>query len=263
MIYAFNDLHYRNDLWDFLKETALTCNDPWLWMGDFNVVLSHIERLGGNTTEAEMEFFQECVSLCGMEDIQATGALYNWSNKQAPADRVYSRLDRVMENQEWMDLYGHYVAHFHPEGMFDHCPCTIVDRKIEIGRRRSFKYFNMWGKADSFLRDVVSVWGKSYSGTKMFILIKKLKALKPLLKGLNRSCFSDIENSTNLASSLLERIQKQIVDEPANTDLIQQEMELSAELKELISTKDSFLTQKAKIQWSIEGDLNILISIML
>ncbi|XP_074302885.1 uncharacterized protein LOC141637220 [Silene latifolia] len=161
-----------------------------------------------------------------------------------------------MGNQEWMELYGDYVAHFHPEGMFDHCPCTVVDRDIEIGGRRSFKYFNMWGKADSFLSDVAAVWGRSYSGTKMFSLIKKLKALKPVLKGLNMSCFSDIENSTSIASALSESIQKQIVDEPGNFDLIQQEMELSAELKELISARDSFLTQKAKIQWSIEGDLN-------
>ncbi|XP_074266041.1 uncharacterized protein LOC141588501 [Silene latifolia] len=203
-----------------------------------------------------MEFFQECVSLCAMEDIKATGALYTWSNKQAPADRVYSRLDRAMGNQEWMELYGDYVAHFHPEGMFDQCPCTVVDKNIEIGGRRSFKYFNMWGKADSFLSYAAAVWGRSYSGTKMFSLIKKLKALKPVLKGLNRSCFSDIENSSSIASALLESIQKQIVDEPGNFDLIQQEMELSAELKGLISARDSFLTQKAKIQWSIEGDLN-------
>ncbi|XP_074289089.1 uncharacterized protein LOC141614230 [Silene latifolia] len=234
MIYAFNDLYDRNALWDFLKETAKFCTDPWLWMGDFNAVLSPIERLGGNTTEEEMEFFQECVSLCGMEDIQATGALYTWSNMQAPADRVNSRLDRAMGNQEWMELYGDYVAHFHPEAMFYHCPCIVVDRNIEIGGRRSFKYFNMWGKAETFISEVATVWGRSYNGTKMFCLIKKLKALKPVLKGLNRSCFSDIENSTSIASTLLENLQKQLVDEPGNLEIIQQEMELATELKELI-----------------------------
>ncbi|XP_074291833.1 uncharacterized protein LOC141618640 [Silene latifolia] len=248
MIYAFNDLYDRNALWDFLKETANFCTGPWLWMGDFNDVLSPIERLGGNKTEAEMEFFKECVSLCGMEDIQATGALYTWSNKQAPVDRVYSRLDRAMGNQEWMELYGDYVAHFHPEGMFDHCPCTVVDRNIEIGGRRSFKYFNMWGKAETFISEVATVWGRSYSGTKTFRLIKKLKALKPVLKSLNRPCFSEIENSTSIVSTLLENLQKQLMDEPGNLEIIQQEMELATELKELISARDSFLTQKAKIQ---------------
>ncbi|XP_074310444.1 uncharacterized protein LOC141646456 [Silene latifolia] len=132
VIYAFNDLMERTILWKFLKDTASTCNLPWLWVGDFNTVLSPIERLGGNTTDAEMEHFQECVSLCEMEDIKATGALFTWSNKQAPTDRVYSRLDRAMGNPEWMSHYGEYMAHFHPEGMFDHCPCTIVDRKVEF-----------------------------------------------------------------------------------------------------------------------------------
>ncbi|XP_074266650.1 uncharacterized protein LOC141589929 [Silene latifolia] len=46
------------------------------------------------------------------------------------------------------------------------------------------------------------------------------------------------------------------MDKPGDTDPIQQEMELSAELREFISARDSFLTQKAKIQWPIEGDLN-------
>ncbi|XP_074277270.1 uncharacterized protein LOC141600911 [Silene latifolia] len=98
VIYAFNDLMERTILWKFLKETASTCTMPWLWVGDFNTVLSPIERLGGNTTDAEMEHFQECVSLCEMEDIKATGALFTWSNKQAPTDRVYSILDRAMGN---------------------------------------------------------------------------------------------------------------------------------------------------------------------
>ncbi|XP_074297736.1 uncharacterized protein LOC141628498 [Silene latifolia] len=76
----------------------------------------------------------------------------------------------------------------------------------------------------------------------MFAVVKKLKALKHVLKQLNKSCFSDIENSTSIASTLSEKIQKDLVDRPGDADLIQQEMELSA--------------QKAKVQWSLEGDLN-------
>ncbi|XP_074288586.1 uncharacterized protein LOC141613742 [Silene latifolia] len=200
--------------------------------------------------------FQECVSLCGMEDINATGALYTWSNKQEPTARVYSRLDRAIGNQEWLDEFGDYMAHFHPEGLFDHCPCTVVNRKAEFDGRRSFKYFNMWGAADSFKAQVASVWQQKYKGTRMFSVVKKLKALKPVLKKLNTTCFSDIENSTTIASRVLEEIQEKLVDNPGDTDLIQQELDLSVELKGLINARDSFLTQKAKLQWSLEGDLN-------
>ncbi|XP_074315399.1 uncharacterized protein LOC141651594 [Silene latifolia] len=150
MIYAFNGLYERVELWNTLKGISVTCTEPWLWLGDFNTVLSPIERLGGNTTDAEMEHFQDCVSICGMEDIPATGALFTWSNKQDPCDRVYNRLDRVMGNQEWLDRFDTSLAHFHPEGLFDHCPCTIVDKKAEIGGKKSVKYFNIWVTAPSF-----------------------------------------------------------------------------------------------------------------
>ncbi|XP_074277563.1 uncharacterized protein LOC141601198 [Silene latifolia] len=205
--------HKGGRIWIMWKPTgvAQSCTEPWLWMGDFNTVLSPIERLGGSTTDAEMEHFQECVSLCCMEDLAATGALFTWSNKQEPGDRVYSGLDRAMGNTEWIDKFGDLVPHFHPEGLFYHCPCTLVDRKTNLGGKRSFKYFNMWGSAATFHSDVSSVWNRQFKGTKMFAVVKKLKALKPVLKQLNKSCFSDIENSTSIAGTVLEHIQKELV----------------------------------------------------
>ncbi|XP_074289264.1 uncharacterized protein LOC141614416 [Silene latifolia] len=223
MIYTSNDLHEKVKLWDFLKQVATNCTDPWLWLGDFNTVLSPVERLGGHTTEIEMEQFQEFVSLCCMDDISATGALYTWSNKQAASDKVYSRLDRAMGNLEWMAMNGDYIAHFHP---------------------------------GDFKSSVLSVWRRAYPGTKMFGIIKKLKALKPILKKLNSACFSNIENTTAIASLALTNVQQALVDNPADLNLLQQELDLACDLKELTVARDSFLSQKAKIQWSIEGDLN-------
>ncbi|XP_074318739.1 uncharacterized protein LOC141655563 [Silene latifolia] len=195
-------------------------------LGEFNAVLSPIGRLGGNTSDAEMQHFQDCVSICGMEDIPATGALFTC------------------------------VAHFHPEGLFDHCPCTVMDRNIKLGGRKNFKYFNIWGSAPSFKNIVADVWKQSIRGTKMFVVIKKLKVLKPALKQLNKACFSDIENNTNIASIALEKLQKELVLNPGDVELMQQEMDLAKDLREMILARDSFLVQKAKVQWSLEGDLN-------
>ncbi|XP_074319673.1 uncharacterized protein LOC141656618 [Silene latifolia] len=208
MIYAFNGLYERVELWNILKGISADCTDPWLWLGDFNTVLSPFERLGGNTYDADMEHFQDCVSICGMEDIPATGALFTWSNKQNSCDRVYSRLDRVIGNQEWLDIFGTSLAHFHPEGLFDHCPCTIMDKSAEIGGKKSFKYFNMWGAAPTFKDFVAMSWATEYRGTKIMAL---------------------------------ETIQKALVGNPGDAELLQQEVDLSHELKELIAVRDSFL----------------------
>ncbi|XP_074314061.1 uncharacterized protein LOC141649266 [Silene latifolia] len=256
MIYAFNGLEERVALWNTLKEISLDCTAPWLWLGDFNTVLSPVERLGGNTTDAEMQHFQDCVSICGMDDIPSSGALFTWSNKQNPVDRVYSRLDRAMGNQAWLDDFGDNYAYFHPEGLFDHCPCTVLTTHSTFGGRKNFKYFNMWGSASQFKNIVENVWSIHFQGTKMFSVIKKLKALKPALKSLNKYCFSDIENITTIATVALENIQKKLVENPGDIVLLQQEMYMAHDLKELISARDSFLIHKAKVQWSLEGDLN-------
>ncbi|XP_074297209.1 uncharacterized protein LOC141627911 [Silene latifolia] len=90
----------------------------------------------------------------------------------------------------------------------------------------------------------------------MFQVVKKLKALKPVLKNINKECFSDIEYSTSIVSVLLDRIQKNLIDNPGHIELMQQEYDTTDELRELIAARDSFLMQKAKVQWSLEGDLN-------
>ncbi|XP_074315426.1 uncharacterized protein LOC141651622 [Silene latifolia] len=236
MIYASNDLHERVELLDFLNQVAT------------NYLVETLLRLKWNSFKN--------VSLYVVWMIFRTGALYTWPNKQAASDRVYSRLDRAMGNLEWMAMYGDYIAHFYPEALFDHCPCTVVHMRADLGGKRNFKYFNMWGTAAEFKPSVLHVWSRSFPGTKMFGVIKKLKALKPVLKRLNTACFSDIENTTTIASLALANIQQALVDNPVDVNLIQQELDLARDLKELTVARDSFLSQKAKVQWSIEGDLN-------
>ncbi|XP_074265974.1 uncharacterized protein LOC141588430 [Silene latifolia] len=187
MVYAYNDGTERRDLWQKLEVIAGQCTGPWAVTGDFNTVITPAERLGANTKQADMD----------ME----------------PNTRVFSRLDRFMVNQEWLNQFPNMVAHFHPEGLFDHYPCTVSNVAQGDGRRASFKYFNMWGKAPSFLPIITEEWQKIYPGHKMFAVIKKLKALKPALKWLNRDCYADIENSTAIVEAKLNAIQVQLAQD--------------------------------------------------
>ncbi|XP_074288685.1 uncharacterized protein LOC141613841 [Silene latifolia] len=157
MIYAFNDGSERVELWNWLKSFAMQCNGPWALAGDFNTVIHPEERMGGQTRQEDMEDFLNCLGLCGMTDIPATGAFYTWNNKQDAEHRKYSRLDRFLINQEWVERIPDMVAHFHPEGLLDHTPCVVSNRKLNNGNARSFKYFNMWSSAPAFLPTVKEV----------------------------------------------------------------------------------------------------------
>ncbi|XP_074291998.1 uncharacterized protein LOC141618828 [Silene latifolia] len=219
----------RVDLWRWLKDFAHTCNDPWALAGDFNTVLSPTERLGGQTRDNDMDDFLDCVTACGMIDIQATGAFFTWTNEQDAEHRKYSRLDRFLVNSAWLTEYPDMVGHFHPEGLFDHNPCVVSNRNLGVTRNKSFKYFNMWGQASTFISRVNEVWDKNINGTKMFCIVKKLKGLKDVLKELNKECYSDIELKTGEAEAVLAAIQTRRID-PMNPSVINQEKEAMGKL---------------------------------
>ncbi|XP_074265677.1 uncharacterized protein LOC141588121 [Silene latifolia] len=110
MVYGFNKSHEREDLWHALNSLGNCMRDPWLVMGDFNNVLFMDERIGSTITDAE-------------------------NNKQAGEARVYSRIDRIMANDQWVLEGPEGSISFLSEGLYDHSPCFPmfqVVKKLKI-----------------------------------------------------------------------------------------------------------------------------------
>ncbi|XP_074290596.1 uncharacterized protein LOC141617312 [Silene latifolia] len=202
-----------------------------------------------------MEPFRDCVTDCGVIDIVATGSLFTWNNKQKPEERIYSRLDRVLVNKAWCDHLPDLFAQFQPEGLYDHTPCIVSSSKHVKGRR-SFKYFNMWGRAKEFIPLVRSSWHKPVTGTPMFRLVKKLESLKSVLRQLNRKRYNDIQTAASVKKRQVEEYEAQLGRDPTDMQLRRNEYEAVQQLKELSVARDSFLSQKAKHRWIKEGDSN-------
>ncbi|XP_074283121.1 uncharacterized protein LOC141607666 [Silene latifolia] len=236
----------RLSLWENLRKFA-TPSTPWAIAGDFNTVISPDERLGAATKQEDMETFVDCISDCGMTDIHATGAYFTWNNKQDHNHRKYSKIDRFLINNEWLDAFPDMNAHFHPEGIMDHTPCVIRNTKLDGRRKSSFKYLNMWSTAPDFLKTVKHIWSLQIHGSKMFGLVKKLKALKGDLRDLNQKCFSDVELRASQAINTLEEIQLQIEEHYDSNDLITREIQALQEVNYWTKARESFLQQKAKV----------------
>ncbi|XP_074314279.1 uncharacterized protein LOC141649489 [Silene latifolia] len=161
-----------------------------------------------------------------------------------------------MANQDWLNQFPDMVAHFYPAGLFDHSPCVVHNSMLQTTRRASFKFFNMWTQAPSFIKIVQEGWQEVFYGQKMFIVVKKLKHLKSKLKELTKECYFDIENNACIAEKELNDIQLQLDTDPRNESFIREEIKLAAELRDLNLARESFLKQKAKTQWLEHGDSN-------
>ncbi|XP_074299402.1 uncharacterized protein LOC141630493 [Silene latifolia] len=124
-VYGFNKAADKKQLWKSLREYNLVMDGAWLIGGDFNNVLYANERIGSEITLAEVQPFLDCVNDCKITDMKVVGSFYTWNNKQDVLTRVYSRIDRALINDDWLDAFPDAYAHFMTEGTFDHSPCVI------------------------------------------------------------------------------------------------------------------------------------------
>uniref|UniRef100_A0A803QQC4 Reverse transcriptase domain-containing protein n=1 Tax=Cannabis sativa TaxID=3483 RepID=A0A803QQC4_CANSA len=148
VIYASNKRLERKRLWRDIYE--LNTSQRWCLMGDFNEILAKEERIGLRVSSWPDGDFLQCVNCCNLEDIKSNGNFFAWTNKQHGEDRIFSKIDRVLSNQD--------------------------------------------------------IWSRQVNGSKMFLVVMKLKSLKTVLKDINRDDFSDLQGVVHEAKVRLEEI---------------------------------------------------------
>lgn len=58
-------------------------------------------------------------------EIGVHGPFFTWSNKQEGINQVFSKIDRILCNDDRIHIMGNTSATFLTEGISDHCPCVI------------------------------------------------------------------------------------------------------------------------------------------
>lgn len=91
-------------------------------LGDFNCVLNTDERVSSAVRLNEIAAFKDCMNDCKMQDIKSSGNFFTWNNKHEGNKSVFSKLDRVLANEEWLETYDNAEVCYMNEGDFDHCP---------------------------------------------------------------------------------------------------------------------------------------------
>uniref|UniRef100_A0A803QBL1 Reverse transcriptase domain-containing protein n=1 Tax=Cannabis sativa TaxID=3483 RepID=A0A803QBL1_CANSA len=225
-------------------------------MGDFNDILPKEERIGKRVRFSTSTEFVDCIAHCRLEDVKFSGSFYTWCNKQFGDDRIYSKIDRVLANQQWMAVHPTAEVIFMNEHAFDHTPAVLNFRNNVIGGRKPFKYFSMWESHPGYDEIIQQQWQQHFNGTLMFRIVSKLKGIKTVLRELNKNYYSDICAQECLAKAKLDECQALLQQQPLNENLHQQEKELRANYTNVFKSYMSFLQQKAKLNWARAGDEN-------
>lgn len=96
-VYGSPILTIRLELWQRLRTLKPSTNCCWFIAGDFNVVLTQIDKKGGKpiSTKFAKEFYS-CLQDCDLLDLEVKGPYFTWERA-----RVMGRIDWTFCNEDW------------------------------------------------------------------------------------------------------------------------------------------------------------------
>ncbi|EEF49555.1 conserved hypothetical protein [Ricinus communis] len=111
----------RKDNWDLLRSLASVNNSPWIFMGDFNDILNHREKRGGDS---------------GLVDLGFQGCPFTWERGRGSGLWVQERLDRVLGNGDWVARHKDARVVHLDSVVYDHLPIILHLYRVE-GREKT------------------------------------------------------------------------------------------------------------------------------
>ncbi|KAI9084107.1 hypothetical protein K1719_033905 [Acacia pycnantha] len=143
-IYALLHSNFRSVLWLKLKSLSTGISMPWVVWGDFNDILSELERIRGATcNQGRIEWFRRQLEGCELVDLGASGPKYTLKGPRIRrCKRLYERLDRALANQSTVSNFPNCMVRVLPRISFlDHNPLLLNMNVSNRGQnQRPFRF---------------------------------------------------------------------------------------------------------------------------
>lgn len=98
--YGQLDVGKCHETWSLLKALASFSPTPWVCLGDFNEILSLLEKWGGSEkSRTQMYAFQQTLEECELSDLGFVGPKYTWKNCRDGMDFIRERLDGGLQTK--------------------------------------------------------------------------------------------------------------------------------------------------------------------
>ncbi|CAM8889739.1 unnamed protein product [Rhodiola kirilowii] len=253
-VYASNSQLERAALWQCINNAMSRVSGSWIWSGDFNCLRFHCEKLNG--ARVRDSDVRDLACLCDnndLSDITSSGCFYTWSDRHTVGDRIWSKLDRILVNDDMMQMFPQSYGLYPNPGISDHSPAiTFLDQVLQ--RRYWFRFQSFWANTEEFKTCLVEKWrGGCWN---LFLFQKGLKALKTNIKLAMKDYRGDMSVRVEQSRQMLIESQRQLQLFPDNPDLQRREVEDLLSFRKVLKYEHIFNCQRARISWAKEGDLN-------
>ncbi|KAL0293097.1 UNVERIFIED_CONTAM: hypothetical protein Sradi_6956300 [Sesamum radiatum] len=182
--------------------TSGILEEPWLVLGDFNAVIDESEVCGkAADTSASMTEFSNCIRDTELVQLPFTGCPYTWHNCSDGTRSLWKRLDRMLANLAWLEVWPSSAYISALPSTSDHSP-LILTGMDRIAERAIFRFDNYLVQLPGFLESVESIWKHRFIGTAMYNVVCKLKNLKAVFRRQQKQT-GDLTNNVRRLSVFL------------------------------------------------------------
>ncbi|KAG5629705.1 hypothetical protein H5410_001422 [Solanum commersonii] len=215
-VYGWHTVEDGKSLWSELENIATNMSGPWLTMGDFNAVLHPDDRVNGQPVhDSETRDFKDFLINTGLCELKTIGRDFTWTN-----GHIFSKIDKGLANSDWMSNMNQLEIEVKDPGCSDHSP-LVIDFIEPLNRRsRPFKFMNHFATHQEFIPMVEKGWSKPVSGCKIKQVWVKLKHVKPEMKALHHSKFSNVEERIKQTRQNLIDLQEYMRDLDQDNDMM-------------------------------------------
>ncbi|XP_042969044.1 uncharacterized protein LOC122301721 [Carya illinoinensis] len=255
-IYASCFQDQRRVLWNYLKDLDGGDNIPWFLGGDFNIVRSEGEKIGGVCQSSRgRDEFNSCIQDCSLVDRPYSGNCFSWCNGRLGGGRIWARLDRVLVNTSFLSSFPNSCLMYLPRTSSDHCPMVTslwVDRRVGP---TPFRFQRMWCLHEEFLGVVSECWRQEFQGCPMVKFSRKLKKLKQVLKKWNSEVFGKVEVDLKVIEEELLELENN-VQQNYTQDMEVELLRFKQKHIQYLHREEIIGCQKSRVKWICEGDEN-------
>lgn len=108
-VYASTSYLKRRELWTNLSSLKHFSDKPWVFIEDYNTILgAHEHRGSSNPFRTPIEDFQNWTDSNDSVHLPTRGAEFTWYNGRRGVQLIERRLDRVICDQNWINLNNNF-----------------------------------------------------------------------------------------------------------------------------------------------------------